>query len=765
MKLLIHLFVLLTSLTALAALNSVQLNSQSKVSSPRWILNITPPKAKFELGEIKKGSLEAELAQVKAAQAQPDFKKCWQLAQKVMPRAKEIEPWVALTGLQCGVNSLQNDKSLVTVLEKEVKRVQGRSDWVYQGPYAAAMRTQIVDALIALGNLELTNKRKRTWDFLDQLFHWLQYMTAEQRAQYFALLGDLTFVEQKWPASLEYFKKSLAQKEDILVQKKIDKLKAELKKGPAKEETAEPAITLALTEAQNLESRMNAASKVGNLGSAVEDAAEILKKYPEGKSSEAAAAKLLEILFLVLEESDGKYQALREKVISAMESCQADRISRWAKVLYSRGQYATAYKFGSLALSRLEGLISTLELLELTALSAAHTGNADEAIRINKRIVEKFSGTSIAKDASFRLGIASYRAKEYSQAIKYFESYVGAPVNGEAVTPGGSPLRELPALYWKVRALEKLDKKDVALALAQETMNKFPISYYGIILRNEKNQGKFEFPYSPETPVQAEYWLIGEHEKGWRRLQKLLNAGWLEEAQQELKNLPGPTHTSVKLALVKYYAAAMEYPPAVRWVTEGWDEDDKFRQKSFLKLVYPRDYIETIESFAKNYNLDSDLVLSLIRQESAFGSRAVSRSNALGLMQLIPMTADEVAKDLSFKSLKIPDEVFNPKINIQMGSHYLAKMVRKYSGQIPLALAAYNAGPTRLDRWLVAKGLAKELSEKKNWTPDDDLWIDELPWGETSHYVKAILRNLVVYRSLKLDQPQNLAFPFWKSAE
>ncbi len=752
---------------AFAALNSVTVNTQGKIPVQRWLLDIHPPRAKLEIGDLKKGSFESELAQIKIAQAKPDFKKCWQLVQKILPKTKEIEPWVVLTSLQCGVNALDEDKSLAPQLEKELKRVQAKPEWIYQGPYAAPLRSQVVEGLIALANLELNNKRKRTWELLDQMFRWLQYMSAEQRATYYSLLGDLAFVEQKLAASLEYFKKSMAQKEDVQIQKKIDKLKAELKRASAKEkeESSEAPVVTTAVENQSLEARMQANFKAGNLGSVVEDATEFLKKYPEGKTSDAAAQRLLEILFLVLDEGDGKYQSLREKVINAMEACQSDRLGRWSKVLYGRGQYATAYKFAAIALSRLEGLVSTVDLMELTALTADHTGNTDEALRINRKIVDKFSGTSAAKDALFRLGLGSYRAKEYSQAIKYFETYIGAPSPADSAAGTSAPLRELNAMYWRVRSLQKLGKTEIAEAAALETMNKYPVSYYGIILRQEKSAGKFQFPFAAETPVHAEYWLIGEHERGWKRLQILLNAGWLDEAQQELKNLPGPTHTAVKLALVKYYASAMEYPPAIRWVTEGWDEDEKFRQKSLLRLVYPRDFFETIEQFSKNYSLDGELVLSLIRQESAFATKAVSRSNALGLMQLIPLTADEVAKDLSFKSLRIPDEVFNPKINIQMGSHYLAKMLRKFNGQVPLALAAYNAGPTRLDRWLVAKGLAKELLEKKNWTPDDDLWVDELPWGETSHYVKAILRNLVVYRSLKTEQPQNLAFPFWKSQE
>ncbi|OQW46873.1 MAG: hypothetical protein A4S09_02905 [Proteobacteria bacterium SG_bin7] len=775
MNLVIVFLTIVFTVPAKAAVSSIQLNTQNKVPSQRWLLNVNPPKGKFEPGDVKKGTLDLELAQIKVAAAQGEFKKCWQQSQNILSRAKEIEPWIVLTGLQCGISSLEGDKTLVASIEKEVRRVQTHAEWMYQGPYAAPLRSQVIEALLALVDHDLKNKRKMAWNLLDQLFRWLQYMSNEQRAAYYSLLGDLTFVEQKWTASLEYFKKSLAQREDINVQKKIDKLKAELKKGKEKEKELEvekkteelqvPVATVEVPETLPLEMRMLKELKAGNLGSAVETATEVLQNSPEGKSGDLASQKLIEILFLVLEDPDIKYQGLRDKVIGNMESCQADRLGRWAKLLYGRGQYQTSYRFAAKAVNRLEGVANILEFLELAALSASHIGSIDEAMKTNKKIIEKFAGTLTARDATFRLGLESYRKQEFAQAIKYFEAYVGSTAPGENLNNLGAPLKELNALYWKVRSLQKLHKMDIADAAAEELMKKYPVSYYGIILRNEKTLGNFQFPYAPEAPVQSEYWLIGEHEKGWKRLQMLLSAGWLEEAQSELKNLPAPTYTTTKLAMVKYYASAMDYSSAVRWVVEAWDENEKFRQKSLLKLIFPRDYFEPVEQFAKMANLDAELVLSLIRQESAFSTKAVSRSGALGLMQLMPATADEVARDLSFKSLKIPEEVFNPKINIQMGSYYLAKMIRKYNGQIPFALAAYNAGPTRLDRWLGAKGVWKEFSEKKSWTPDDDLWIDELPWSETSHYVKAILRNLVVYRSLKTEQPQNLAFPFWKALE
>ncbi len=135
--------------------------------------------------------------------------------------------------------------------------------------------------------------------------------------------------------------------------------------------------------------------------------------------------------------------------------------------------------------------------------------------------------------------------------------------------------------------------------------------------------------------------------------------------------------------------------------------------------------------------VEESLVLALIRQESAFMVRAASHAGARGLMQVMPATAKHVGRQIGLKYSKSRlsgDAVYN----LKMGSSYLKMMLQKYGGSYPLALAAYNAGPGRVDAWLKNKPAPLDMA----------LWVESIPITETRNYVKEVLTSLSIYRAL-----------------
>ncbi|HKX22040.1 MAG TPA: lytic transglycosylase domain-containing protein, partial [Rhizorhapis sp.] len=131
------------------------------------------------------------------------------------------------------------------------------------------------------------------------------------------------------------------------------------------------------------------------------------------------------------------------------------------------------------------------------------------------------------------------------------------------------------------------------------------------------------------------------------------------------------------------------------------------------------------------------MIHAIARQESQFDRQAVSHAGARGLMQLMPGTARETAGKigLSYDAASLND----PSYNIQLGSTYFQSMLRYYGGSFPLAVAAYNAGPGNVNKWIAANGDPR--------LPGADMvrWIENIPIYETKNYVQRVLENAVVY--------------------
>lgn len=138
--------------------------------------------------------------------------------------------------------------------------------------------------------------------------------------------------------------------------------------------------------------------------------------------------------------------------------------------------------------------------------------------------------------------------------------------------------------------------------------------------------------------------------------------------------------------------------------------------------------------------LNPALLHALVRQESAFDPGARSRAGARGLMQLMPATARRLARDLAIKGHSTRRLTTDPHHNLILGSAYLDTMLTRYEGSMVMALAAYNAGPHRVKKWL------KENGDPRGSLDDAIDWIESIPFSETRNYVQRILETLPLYR-------------------
>ncbi|NOT79220.1 MAG: transglycosylase SLT domain-containing protein [Bacteriovoracaceae bacterium] len=190
----------------------------------------------------------------------------------------------------------------------------------------------------------------------------------------------------------------------------------------------------------------------------------------------------------------------------------------------------------------------------------------------------------------------------------------------------------------------------------------------------------------------------------------------------------------IVLNLVRLLHSQEKYISSFKIFQESLGENSLSLNYRLIKYIFPLSYIKLIEK--NSNNLDPLMVISLIRQESAFNPEATSRVGAKGLMQLMPATAKRFNKKLKVKHLS------NPEVNISIGTQYLKQLLERFDGNLIYTLASYNAGENRIDRW-----------KKEIFRNDDPMaTIEAIPFEETRSYVKLIYRNKFFY-SLLLNKP------------
>ncbi|ALO44971.1 transglycosylase SLT domain-containing protein [Pseudohongiella spirulinae] len=156
-----------------------------------------------------------------------------------------------------------------------------------------------------------------------------------------------------------------------------------------------------------------------------------------------------------------------------------------------------------------------------------------------------------------------------------------------------------------------------------------------------------------------------------------------------------------------------------------------------LSLRFPLAHGDLFSSAASQLDVPAPLLYAVTRQESAFMHDVRSPAGARGLMQLMPATAREVAQGLGLRISN--QDLYNPDINVTLGSHYLASLLEEFDGNRILATAAYNAGPNRINQWLL-RSRDKPLPV--------DVWIETIPFAETRGYVQNVLVYAVIYGHL-----------------
>jgi soluble lytic murein transglycosylase len=226
------------------------------------------------------------------------------------------------------------------------------------------------------------------------------------------------------------------------------------------------------------------------------------------------------------------------------------------------------------------------------------------------------------------------------------------------------------------------------------------------------------------------------------RVQELQQLQMWPLATQEIRLLATllPDAPATQYFLAELFTDNQQYLDAFRLLNglvEGLSPAEvRGLPRAFWTMLYPRLFWQEIVQQAQSTALNPYLIMSIIRQESAFNPTAVSRAGARGLMQLMPATAQELVTRLRLSPVTT-ERLYDPQLSITLGTRYFAGLLQRSQGNVVMALAGYNAGPGRAARW------------REQW-PDlsMDEFIEHIPLDETRTYVKLILRNLMLYERL-----------------
>lgn len=300
--------------------------------------------------------------------------------------------------------------------------------------------------------------------------------------------------------------------------------------------------------------------------------------------------------------------------------------------------------------------------------------------------------------------------------------------------------------FWIGKTYFKVSKYDKATAFFKNIIQTEPYSFYSIVsnkliikmspgfddyLREQISFNPTKMDFDPAT-------LSDEVKRSFTRLKawSLLKDYTFMNAELDfLKALKAPKEVKEKVNVIAASVLTEDqnylnsFQILYKHLSDKKDKPTLFE----YNILFPRPFYKNITNLSKN-KVDSTVILSLIRQESGFNPTARSHVGARGLMQLMPRTARSMRRGLASRQL------YSPETNLSLGITYFSRLLKKHDGNIVYALASYNAGSHRVDRW------------KKTYfkNPESILHtIESIPFEETRNYVKLIYRNIFYYKLLQ----------------
>jgi peptidoglycan lytic transglycosylase len=345
-----------------------------------------------------------------------------------------------------------------------------------------------------------------------------------------------------------------------------------------------------------------------------------------------------------------------------------------------------------------------------------------EAVTAYRGVATQFPSREAAAASLWRLGWLSWTKRDAASAQKSWTRLAEL---------GSAGAYRLPALYWTGRAREQMGTAG-ATELYNQILAEAPRSYYGMLAAGRLGRtreggvsGQIALPQEPREALADDASLA--------RVVLLRRINLIDEAAFELEDaVQGAVSDPVRLyGMAGVYIEAERYHMALRIMRRHFQTlaatGDPSLPRAFWEMFYPYAWRDEMRDAAQRRGIDPYLVAAVVREESSYYPKATSPVGARGLMQLMPTTA---------RLMSPGGDLEDPGFNIELGTRFLAGLMREFNDP-RLALAAYNAGPTRVRQWLSARR-----------SDDIEAFVEQIPFDETRLYVKKVVLSWDEYRRI-----------------
>jgi soluble lytic murein transglycosylase len=383
---------------------------------------------------------------------------------------------------------------------------------------------------------------------------------------------------------------------------------------------------------------------------------------------------------------------------------------------------------------------------------AEDANNNADASYFLRTAVTSYQGSGEVAQAQFDLAWMTHDSKNFSESSKLLTEHLAYYADKNTDNRGR-------AGYWAARDSERAGKLSEARALYQAMQGRYDANWYGYLskqrLDSMMGSGVATVPPKQfasdsvvgraianlQTVTVAEETAGPSEDKVIAKSEELNTVGLDDWALEELAVASAAAGNSpkVNLAIARVYRSQEDNVRALNALKKSLPDYSQMKPEELTReewdVFYPLAYWDIIKQESAARNLDPYQVAGLIRQETVFMTRARSSAKAYGLMQLLVPTGSLTAKKYGVERTISEESLYEPRLNIQLGTAYLRDQIDKF-GRIEYVAAAYNAGPIRVVQW------------RASLPTDIDEWAEAVPFKETRGYVQGVVRNRLQYLRL-----------------